>query len=206
MMRVCGFGNGTSLVGEVRVTRNTARGRVFWNVVCSEITRFFRPLHRQPEATRYDLAPSSRPNRMSDTPISPDHDRSATQVRFLNREAAEVYLLLDFLSGRADRSLRPSPHEQASALLQQRLNAASVETHVRGSRRCRYRFLLRRMGKGVAGYTGRGTARRYRRPATAGGPDVGQSSVGSDEGATRPGIAAGLRKTLPELCRRHRDM
>ena len=36
--------------------------------------------------------------------LVPRNDRMA----FLDREAAEVYLLLDFLSGQADRSLRPT--------------------------------------------------------------------------------------------------
>ena len=42
----------------------------------------------------------------------------ALPIRFLNREAAEVYLLLDFLSGRSGRSLRPTADEQARSLLQ----------------------------------------------------------------------------------------
>jgi hypothetical protein len=50
-----------------------------------------------------------------------DRKRKQTRVKFLNREAAEVYLLLDFLSGRADRSLRPTSEEQAGSLLQDQL-------------------------------------------------------------------------------------
>jgi hypothetical protein len=46
--------------------------------------------------------------------------RKTTRIKFLNREAAEVYLLLDFLSGRADRSVRPTSDEQGRALLQER--------------------------------------------------------------------------------------
>ena len=41
---------------------------------------------------------------------------------FLRREAAEVYLLLDFLSGRTDRSLRPTQEEMARSLLDRRNN------------------------------------------------------------------------------------
>jgi hypothetical protein len=48
-----------------------------------------------------------------------------TRTRFLNREAAEVYLLLDFLSGRADRSLRATSDEQARSLLQDQLHAST---------------------------------------------------------------------------------
>lgn len=56
-----------------------------------------------------------------------DRKRRQTRIKFLNREAAEVYLLLDFLSGRADRSLRPTSEEQAGSLLQdQLLKAAPV--------------------------------------------------------------------------------
>jgi hypothetical protein len=40
-------------------------------------------------------------------------------VAFLNREAVEVYLLLDFLSGRTDRSLRPTQGELAHTVLDQ---------------------------------------------------------------------------------------
>ena len=50
-----------------------------------------------------------------------EHMRKETRIKFLNREAAEVYLLLDFLSGRADRSLRPTSQEQAGSLLQDQL-------------------------------------------------------------------------------------
>src|SRR2546423_1795054 len=42
--------------------------------------------------------------------------RRNERLAFLNREAAEVYLLLDFLSRRADRSLRPTADEQARSL------------------------------------------------------------------------------------------
>ncbi|MSP01137.1 MAG: hypothetical protein EXR07_08835 [Acetobacteraceae bacterium] len=52
-------------------------------------------------------------------------ERTATRLSFLNREAAEVYLLLDFLSGRADRSLRPTSNEQANSLLQEQLHLAA---------------------------------------------------------------------------------
>jgi len=54
-----------------------------------------------------------------------DRKRKQTRVKFLNREAAEVYLLLDFLSGRADRSLRPTSEEQAGSLLQDQLLRAT---------------------------------------------------------------------------------
>ena len=50
--------------------------------------------------------------------IAPLDERSA----FLRREAAEVYLLLDFLSGRTDRSLRPTQEEMARSLLDRRNN------------------------------------------------------------------------------------
>src|SRR5215471_21514442 len=46
--------------------------------------------------------------------------RKSERTAFLNREAAEVYLLLDFLSGRADRSLRPTQQEVARSLMDQR--------------------------------------------------------------------------------------
>jgi hypothetical protein len=39
------------------------------------------------------------------------------RTAFLNREAAEVYLLLDFLSGRADRSMRPTEEERLRCLV-----------------------------------------------------------------------------------------
>lgn len=45
--------------------------------------------------------------------------RKTERLGFLNREAAEVYLLLDFLSGRADRSLRPTQEERARSVLDQ---------------------------------------------------------------------------------------
>jgi hypothetical protein len=56
---------------------------------------------------------------MMDIPSVTDDDlaRKGERVAFLNREAAEVYLLLDFLSGRADRSLRPTQEELARTLL-----------------------------------------------------------------------------------------
>ena len=56
---------------------------------------------------------------MNDVPSStvPTTDATDERLVFLRREAAEVYLLLDFLSGRADRSLRPTPEEQARSLL-----------------------------------------------------------------------------------------
>ena len=38
-------------------------------------------------------------------------------MAFLDREAAEVYLLLDFLSGQADRSLRPTQEERVRSIL-----------------------------------------------------------------------------------------
>ena len=50
--------------------------------------------------------------------VAPPDERSA----FLRREAAEVYLLLDFLSGRTDRSLRPTQEEMARSLLDRRNN------------------------------------------------------------------------------------
>ena len=61
---------------------------------------------------------------MSEEPLVIASDAVARQERtaFLNREAAEVYLLLDFLSGHADRSLRPTQEEQARSLLDQRNN------------------------------------------------------------------------------------
>jgi hypothetical protein len=39
------------------------------------------------------------------------------RMAFLDREAAEVYLLLDFLSGQADRSLRPTQEERVRSIL-----------------------------------------------------------------------------------------
>jgi|HubBroStandDraft_1064217.scaffolds.fasta_scaffold55782_2 hypothetical protein len=53
----------------------------------------------------------------------PGDQRRAAREKLLNREAAEVYLLLDFLSGRADRSLRPTCEEQGQSLLQDRLHS-----------------------------------------------------------------------------------
>jgi hypothetical protein len=58
-------------------------------------------------------------------PSEEDRKRRHTRISFLNREAAEVYLLLDFLSGRSDRSLRPTSEEQAGSLLQDQLLKAN---------------------------------------------------------------------------------
>jgi hypothetical protein len=57
--------------------------------------------------------------------LVPRNDRMA----FLDREAAEVYLLLDFLSGQADRSLRPTQEERVRSLLdrQDRPDAAKAD-------------------------------------------------------------------------------
>src|SRR5262245_18154951 len=57
-----------------------------------------------------------------------DRERRNIRLAFLNREAAEVYLLLDFLSGRSDRSLRPTQEEQARSLLEKRNNPPPPET------------------------------------------------------------------------------
>ena len=67
---------------------------------------------------------------MSDAPLVIGSDAVARKERtaFLNREAAEVYLLLDFLSGHADRSLRPTQAEQAHSLLDQRNNPGGSTT------------------------------------------------------------------------------
>jgi hypothetical protein len=67
---------------------------------------------------------------MSDASLVIASDAVARKERtaFLNREAAEVYLLLDFLSGRADRSLRPTQGEQARSLLDQRNNSVDSTT------------------------------------------------------------------------------
>src|SRR4051794_11500560 len=54
--------------------------------------------------------------------------RKNERLAFLNREAAEVYLLLDFLSGRADRSLRPTPDEQARSLRDQQHRTTESST------------------------------------------------------------------------------
>ncbi len=62
-----------------------------------------------PGATPADPTPAER------TPLNPVH--RADRLNFLNREAAEVYLLLDFLSGRSDRSMTASPDELGRALL-----------------------------------------------------------------------------------------
>lgn len=57
---------------------------------------------------------------MSGTEAENGTDRARKErMAFLNRETAEVYLLLDFLSGRADRSLRPTQEERARTLLDQ---------------------------------------------------------------------------------------
>ena len=48
---------------------------------------------------------------------SDDQLAKAERARFLDREAAKVYLLLDFLSGRAEQSLRPTQEEQARILI-----------------------------------------------------------------------------------------
>ncbi len=61
--------------------------------------------------------PSQPPSSSSPIPEStPDRQRSAKE-HFLDRELAEVYLLIDYLSGRPDKSLRPSHEEQAQTLL-----------------------------------------------------------------------------------------
>src|SRR5271166_990224 len=49
--------------------------------------------------------------------LGDDLTARSERLRFLNREAAKVYLLLDFLSGRAGKSLRPTQEEQAHALI-----------------------------------------------------------------------------------------
>ena len=64
---------------------------------------------------------------MSDTPADDERARKE-RLAFLNRETAEVYLLLDFLSGRADRSLRPTQEERARTLLDQQNNPNTAET------------------------------------------------------------------------------
>lgn len=50
------------------------------------------------------------------------------RTAFLNREAAEVYLLLDFLSGRADRTLRPTEEERLRCLVDRHDRRGLVET------------------------------------------------------------------------------
>jgi hypothetical protein len=64
---------------------------------------------------------------MMDIPSVTDDDlaRKGERVAFLNREAAEVYLLLDFLSGRADRSLRPTQEELARTLLDRQVRPSA---------------------------------------------------------------------------------
>jgi hypothetical protein len=49
------------------------------------------------------------------------------RTRFLDREAAKVYLLLDFLSGRAEQSLRPTQEEQARTLIDKQNRANPTE-------------------------------------------------------------------------------
>ena len=62
------------------------------------------------------------------TELEADRQHRQERVAFLNREVTEVYLLLDYLSGRADRSLRPTQEEQARAFLDQRGVADSSTT------------------------------------------------------------------------------
>lgn len=62
--------------------------------------------------------------------IAPLDERSA----FLRREAAEVYLLLDFLSGRTDRSLRPTQEEMARSLLDRRNNPTHSDSTLEAER------------------------------------------------------------------------
>ena len=50
----------------------------------------------------------------------------------LKREAAKVYLLLDYLSGRADRSLRPTEEELARSLLDRRNRAERPDASTQG--------------------------------------------------------------------------
>ena len=64
------------------------------------------------------------------TPVAPSGERLA----FLQREAAEVYLLLDFLSGRTDRSLRPTQEELARSLLDRRNNPKNPDTTLEAQR------------------------------------------------------------------------
>jgi hypothetical protein len=52
-------------------------------------------------------------------PAESESIQGRDHVAFLNREAVEVYLLLDFLSGRTDRSLRPTQGELAHTVLDQ---------------------------------------------------------------------------------------
>jgi hypothetical protein len=49
------------------------------------------------------------------------------RARFLDREAAKVYLLLDFLSGRAEQSLRPTQEEQARILIDRQNRTGSTD-------------------------------------------------------------------------------
>lgn len=57
----------------------------------------------------FPLATNSRAQNMND---ANEYKQKVKRVDFLNQEAAGVYLLLDFLSGRADRSLGPTPDKQ----------------------------------------------------------------------------------------------
>jgi hypothetical protein len=66
---------------------------------------------------------------MSGTEAETGDERARRErMAFLNRETAEVYLLLDFLSGRADRSLRPTQEERARALLDQQNHPNAADT------------------------------------------------------------------------------
>jgi len=66
---------------------------------------------------------------MSGTEAESGDERARKErMAFLNRETAEVYLLLDFLSGRADRSLRPTQEERARTLLDQQNHPNTVDT------------------------------------------------------------------------------
>src|SRR5271165_4485957 len=55
---------------------------------------------------------------------------AATPV--LEREAAKVYLLLDYLSGRSDRSLRPTEEELARSLLDRRNRSGAPDASGEG--------------------------------------------------------------------------
>lgn len=58
--------------------------------------------------------------------LPPDTPLRTDRLQFLNREAAEVYLLLDFLSGRSDRSIAASPDELGRALLNEQATKTTV--------------------------------------------------------------------------------
>ena len=58
--------------------------------------------------------------------LPPDTPLRTDRLQFLNREAAEVYLLLDFLSGRSDRSIAASPDELGRALLCEQATKTTV--------------------------------------------------------------------------------